>query len=601
MDNNYYNSNTGVYYVPPTGNTPYQPYPQYQQYPTTYVPSPKKVYNPLGKKDGIFLLLYFFASFLVVDFGFFHGFHLGFTIAYFALFALTTAYLYKKENKVNLFSSACGVISLAGAVTFSLYNNYFINTVMVFLITGLFIIYSIGLSSTFEQNQGSYKMLYDIFGGTVSKPLENLPDVFGSAKASINRGKGNFNAIIGAALALPVLLVIIPLLIESDAAFEGLVKLIAKNVGIYILELIIAIVVLPYVFSFMHSKKYAKSAGKSSQTIIKSRIPVAGSVSFLCVISFTYLVYLFSQLAYFFSAFSGLLPDGYDKTASEFARRGFFEMFAICAINIVMISVVSAFSKQNAKGKTALSIKLLSLFISLFSVLMIFTAIQKMKLNISIYGYTINRLLVSVFMIMMLLIIAFFILHIFVPKVRYMQPIILVCSCIFVVMSFANLNAVVAAHNINAYNAKEIDMLDMEEIDELGDAAVPYLIKLTGSDDKDIAKKATHILAERTAESFDEDGEFTPYSKDFRNYCKTGKDAYDGLYNYYSSSDCPESYKKLVSMYQKTDYYDEYQDAFYDYAEGVDYYYNDSTGDYEPNSEDVNPFVDGLDEEQELM
>jgi hypothetical protein len=112
---------------------------------------------------------------------------------------------------------------------------------------------------------------------------------------------------------------------------------------------------------FVKKNRYNQE-GNVKELQINRVFPIAGAVSFLTVISLTYLVYLFSQLAYFFSAFNGFLPEGYTRTASAFARRGFFEMFAICAINILIISIISAFSKREG-GKPSLAVRLLSLFI----------------------------------------------------------------------------------------------------------------------------------------------------------------------------------------------------------------------------------------------
>ena len=61
--------------------------------------------------------------------------------------------------------------------------------------------------------------------------------------------------------------------------------------------------------------------------------------TFLAVLSAVYLLYLFSQSAYFFSAFRGLLPEEF--TVAEYARRGFFEMSVIAVINFIVVSISS--------------------------------------------------------------------------------------------------------------------------------------------------------------------------------------------------------------------------------------------------------------------
>ena len=585
-NNNNQNQN-GVLYTPPVNNNqPAQP----AAY-TPYVPTPK-VYDPMTKKDAVFALLSLLTAFIMVDFAFFKSFNLGFTIAYALLFAVTTAYLWKRTVKKTVFPLICGALSLAGAVTFTLFDNTIVNAIMVFLVFGLYVIYALGVSGTFTKSQGNFKLLIDmamsLFGS-----ITGLSEVIGSAKAGSKKNKNIIQALIGFAIAVPFLCVIIPLLSSSDAAFEGLVTKLIENIGVYLTEMVIAIIIVPFLFSFLfaRTKQPEKSGGKKNAHRVLSN-PL--SVTFLAMISVTYVVYLFSQLAYFFSAFKGILPEDYHYTASAFARRGFYEMFAICAINVAIISLVSILTKR-AKGKLSPAIKILSLFISLFSVLLVVVAMQKMRLNISIYGLSNNRVLVCTLMVMLLIIIAFFILHIFAPKVSYMQPIIVICSAMFMALSFANIDALCADYNIKAYQSGRIETLDTVNIRKSSDSAIPYLIELAKSDDEVISNSAKTQLAiyinnngylelERKLDKYigikiDSD------VFDFRYYNKARNDAYTMLRDYYASLD--EKGKKPINeldrMYREFSY-DDWDDKFIDSSHEdyeLYYSYNPKTGLYD--------------------
>lgn len=563
------------------------PYP-YQNKPYNPYIKPKKIYKPMDKKDIVFMILFIIISFLLIDFAICSGFHLGFTIFYFIFFAVSTVYVAKQNKPVPVFSAICGMLSLLGSVTFALYNDYFLNTIMFVLIGGLFTLYCLGISGSFNYKQGSFKILIDMVLSVFIYPFKNLPVVFGSLKSSAKESKRSLNGLIGIAVAIPVLAVIIPLLVKSDAAFEGLITTVAKNIGIYLLEVLFALIISPYVFSFVFGKRKGinKLQNPSSHNSAK-KLPVSACTSFLSVISVTYLIYLFSQLAYFFSAFKGILPSGYEYSASVFARRGFFEMFAICVINIVIISGVSMFSK-----KKSLPVKLLSLFISLFSVLLIVTAMQKMKLNISIYALSKNRLLVSVFMIMLLVIIAFFIVHIFAPKISYMQPVIIICSAMFIALSFADVDAQIAKYNIGAYESGAIDQLDVEAITNLSDSAVPYAARLISADNKEISKTAIRETARIMNENYhdiisynDNSFKINSASYDFRSYSHSRNKAARSICDYCNSLD-DDKKNALMSCYnlEKADaYYDADEDAYYCYTDDSDstYTYNKSKGIYE--------------------
>ncbi len=506
----------------------------------------KESIAPMDKKDSAFMVAFFIWAFVFIDFAVMHFFNLGFTISFFALFAIVTMYLHKKDVKPSKFSLVCGVLSLAGAVTLAVFRDVFMNCIMVFLVASLFTIYSCGISGTFRNKEGSFKMLLDMLGGAIVAPFANLSNVNTAFSKSVSKNKKLIHALIGIGISLPVLLVIVPLLVSSDAAFEGLVKAVLKNIGEYLLEAVLALIVTPYIISYMFSKKRNFKTGSEITTKDYSGArfsPNIVSVFFLCAISFVYIVYLFSQLAYFFSAFSGILPKGYEYSASSYARRGFFEMFAIVCINIVLLSLVNVFTKRLENGRQSKAVKGISTFVSLFSVLMIVTAMRKMKLYIDIYGLTKYRLLVSVFMIMLFIIIGFFMLHIFVPKVSYMQPIIIICSCIFIGISFADIDAQIAKYDVNAYKNGKIDSIDIYYLDELSASAVDYIIDLTSVEDEKVAESARNIIYDKINYDYsdklktDKNGAmvYTP-NYDFREYntvvdnaCKTIRDFYNNL------------------------------------------------------------------------
>ncbi len=84
-----------------------------------------------------------------------------------------------------------------------------------------------------------------------------------------------------------------------------------------------------------------------------------------------------SQLAYFFSAFSGMLPEGQGFTSAAYARRGFFELTAIAAVNILLLLLVLLLAKRGPTGRISPGVKALSLFIGVFTLLLGATAFSQ--------------------------------------------------------------------------------------------------------------------------------------------------------------------------------------------------------------------------------
>ncbi len=443
----------------------------------------KPVYNPLLKMDKIFVLVIFALCFLAIDFAAFGGMALGFTISYVLLFLISLIYIIKKGTKPTLFSIFCGVLSVIGSFSFTFISGS-INICMFFLVMGLYIVYTTGAAGAFFSKEGSYKISFDWLKNVFVLPFAHMPIILGSAKAGTKKDKRFVGSLLGIALSIPVICIVIPLLVESDAAFNGLMNKLFDKIALYLIEAALAVILFPYAYSYLFSLRNKAVPGSYNEIKIKHFLPGYIAVPFLSAVSLCYVVYLFSQLAYFVSAFSYILPEDYEKTASSFAREGFYQMCIVSVINVVLIVFVFAFVKRNKK-KVSVPIKVLSLFMSAFSVFLIISAMQKMLLNISIYGLSLNRILVFTLMLMLIVAFVCLVIHIFVPKFGYVQPIILICSALFIALTFSNVDAGIARYNIEGYKSGDIEYLDTDNILSLGNGAAEYVIDLHKNGDID--------------------------------------------------------------------------------------------------------------------
>lgn len=517
------------------------------------------------KKDFIFSLIFTVLSIIAVDFVMLHGMNLGFTIVFYLLFIVSTVYLFDVKRKPSVFTCICGALSLASAVTFTLYHDIMMNVFMLILIFGLFTVYTCGMSGVFTCNEGSCKIVFDMLSGIFVKPFSNFGSVMKSFFAGFSKKGSAKNTIIGIVIALPVLLVIVPLLVSGDEAFSGLINMIFKNVGVYLFELLVALIIAPYLISYFVVKRKRLDL-KAGSKGFKGAVAPSVAISFLSVISVTYVVYLFSQLAYFFSAFSGILPSGYTLTESEFARRGFFEMFAVCVINFIIVTLATVLTKRDKNYKIALPIKLLSAFVIFFSMVMLITAMAKMKLNIEIFGLSKNRVLVSVFMLMMLVSIVFYIIHIFNPKFGYMQGIVIICSAMLCALSFCNLDAQIAKYNVEKYLSGDLESVDVSYLYSLSDSAYPYILELDSADDHLVTKEVKRYAAKIIREDYDTYLHQTLIdnytanitcspSEDFREYNKAKADSIKIFADYYNALD-EQGRKNLIGQYKFDESYD---------------------------------------------
>lgn len=116
------------------------------------------------------------------------------------------------------------------------------------------------------------------------------------------------------------------MLVRSDAAFEGLI---GRSVLANAAELIPTVLFGLMLFLPAYARPVALIHDDPEPSPAKpAGFPPVTLHTFLGAVSFVYLLYLFSQLAYFFSAFRGILPEGY--TQAEYAG-GDFSRCAYCA------------------------------------------------------------------------------------------------------------------------------------------------------------------------------------------------------------------------------------------------------------------------------
>ena len=435
-----------------------------------------------------------------------------------------------------------------------------------------------------KQKFGSYKIMTASLKALTCGVFRAMPDVVGSVKAGEKKDKKSLSALVGVLLAIPVLCAVVPLLVKSDAAFEGLVSGVVLKFASYIGELVVTLILIPLCYSYLFSLRHKNSATEKGKLKKCKSLPYTVCTSFLCVISATYLLYLFSQLAYFFSAFSYILPEGYKNTASEFARRGFYEMCTVCAINLAIIGIIFAF----VKGKNGKLLKALCTFVSVFSALLVIVAMQKMVMNVSVYGLSKNRILVFAFMLMMLVIVML-IVHIFAPKVPYMQTIIVFCSALLIAISYSNVDARIADYNIKAYNNHTLENLDVGNIADLSDSAVPYLISLAKSGNADAQEELYKVVGNNYHDELVLDLKTMEIksSGDIRRFNYSHTLAVNAIYDYYLSLD--ENGARIfanhsaIADYEKYYYEDEdtYCKVSDDSCNETTYKLNKATGLYE--------------------
>ncbi len=455
-------------------------------------PKPEKKIE-LQKVDYIFFGIFAVLSLCVVFFGLFGGMAIGFTISSIALVVTLAVYMFKNGD-FTFISVASLVLAILSSVTFSLYADDLLSRFLAFVIyfsSTTMCAVSMADKTVMDTIDGAIKYIRSV----VISPFQNflLP-----VKALLKNDKNKTAIQIGGAFlaAIPVLIVVIPLLTSADAAFEGLVGKIAESLGMTILKLIISVVLTGFLLAFAVSCKY-KLNGTNSKPIDFEKARTLKSpfaVTFLGMIALVYLVYMFSQTAYFFSAFSGILPTGYEFTFAQYARRGFFETEAIAFINLVLMGGIQWKSVRRDNGELNPILKGIMTFISVFTILFIVTALSKMVMYIGEYGFTVLRLFTSVFMIATAVVIVAFIIRVFNLEFDTMKYAVVISLSLFTVLCLCGIDRTVAHYNVNAYLSGMHENIDLYTLENLSESSIPYIYKLTVCGDETIEKESKRII-----------------------------------------------------------------------------------------------------------
>ena len=445
----------------------------------------------ISKRDGVFAVLFLLSSVMLSAYGIFAGFRAGFTVSVVITISVITAYLWKNKVKIKVFGLFCGILSVLTVCGFAVTSDIAVRFFGLVSVVLLALVWFMSLTDDRAEigDLGLFAtILYPIF----ELVFPNLPNaVISLFTGGGERRKALLKSLLGFAFAIPVLFVVVPLLMSSDAAFSGLAEKIVGNLFLTILKIALGFLIAWFIITYCYSLikcepcEIKESTFKGVDGIIIS--------SFLGVISVCYLTYLFSQLAYFFSAFKGFLPEDYSFTAAEYARRGFFEMSVIAAINFGMIFIVLLISAKK-NGKICVLSRIFCTFIGFFTLVIIATAISKMVLYIQRFGMTFLRIGTSAFMLFLAVVFISLIFRLFIPRIRVIRTAFITAGIILAILGNLNINSIIAEYNYNAYKNNLLKTIDVSTIYELGDEGVPYLVKLLYAKDGDTAKEAGYYL-----------------------------------------------------------------------------------------------------------
>lgn len=507
MENPNMNPQWQSYYQPPV---PPQPWP----------PAPPSYAT--GSKDISFAVILTLCSIGLWNCILFGGLNLGAAVMIVLMLCCTAVYLLQTGHKLNWYSGSMLTLSLLAATGFARSADVFVKFVIasfIFLAANLSFCLMAGQN---RRNAGGVTSLLDAPRALFTLGFGNMGKAGrGLVKAAKNTGtagKKGGALLLGLIIAVPLVAIMVFLLMRADAAFEGLMDhLPDADFSEVILTLIFGLPCAVILYSrgvALHHEAKPAPAGTGSKRGW-DQLTVNTILSAVCLV---YAVYLFSQLAYFSGGFSGILPEEY--TMAEYARRGFFEMAQLCAINLGVIWLACGVVRKNPK--TPLATRLLCLFIGIITIFLVATASAKMFMYIEGYGLTRLRVLTEVIMIYLGLVTALVCVWLFAPKLPYMKIAMILALVIGTVVLWVDVDTLVASYNVSAYQSGTLDTVDVYYLFTLSDGAIPYLHQLTTDANSQVAAAAKEMLSTG----------YSPRELDFRSWNRSVAEGWKILQQY---------------------------------------------------------------------
>jgi hypothetical protein len=413
------------------------------------------------------------------------GSALGVSLFTLLICGVTLPYLRKCGIRQSRESMVCLVVLGLSCIRFALFDTTdlsFFN----FVFTALLYLYWISVvSGTRLTDRISGYIAFEAASQCVIIPFGNIDAIFLCFRRSLRemrRGREFIAAALGLLVFLPLFAIVLSLLIEADDAFGSFWRAFLSHFPLsqcveYLIEFVIGIPVAAYLYGavFGNARRRRTDALNAEElSKVRAQIRFAPSMAFcapLFAFNAIYVLFFIALGNYFFSAFTGELPEA--VTYAEYARKGFFELCWVATVNLLILACVYLLLRKR-DGARPRALRVMTGFMSAFTLLLVATAMSKMLLYIESYGLT--RLRVYTTWFMLLLIIVFLLLLFWHFRAfNLAKPLLIAAVLCFIALGFANTDGLIAKHNIDRYLSGRDTALDVPALASLSDAAAPHL------------------------------------------------------------------------------------------------------------------------------
>lgn len=370
-----------------------------------------------------------------------------------------------KNIKINIKEDMLFIPIVMTSFCFLLFDNLVLKILNILFLWILITLNTADIYNINSCEKYSLKWFINIYEVGILYPFANIFKCMNVIKDFKSMSKEKVNLILkisfGLFIGLFMTIIIVPLLMRSDAAFTGIIENVFMNINfevfMKILRRLITLFMIffpmySFIYGITHYEKEKKLKHDNYNLEILDFTIAITVISIICAI---YILFCFSQLTYFISAFQGILPKDY--TFSEYARRGFFECIPLTIINVAFVVLLDLFVKDKRSIKKKKVLNIYMTFITAFTLFLVISALSKMILYISAYGLTILRIYTAWFLVLLSVILVCICIKIYSKKFNLLKNVFITFVVMFIGLNYCNVDYVIGRYNANLYIEKNID------------------------------------------------------------------------------------------------------------------------------------------------
>lgn len=275
-------------------------------------------------------------------------------------------------------------------------------------------------------------------------------------------GKGHY-ILIGLVVGIPLLMVVAALLLSADAVFASLVSRFFGELAWSDFITVFLMLVLVYLFAygFIRGLLTKNLTGKRREHLGE---PLA-AITVLSLLTAIYTVFCTIQIVYLFLR-AGTLPE--QMTWAQYARQGFFQLLAVCVINLAVVAVcLFGFRKTRA-------LQVLLTAVCAMTYVLIASSAWRMYLYIRQYSLTFLRLMVLWALLVMAVIFVGTMIAVWKRDFELPRFWLITVAFLYLIPAFGRPDYWIASYNVSREaNALQYDM-DSQDTDDALPTAADY-------------------------------------------------------------------------------------------------------------------------------